>query len=234
MIILGIDPGLQVCGYAAVEVSNGGEKLLEAGVFRTNEELELGERLSQIAQDCQSLLEKFGPDVVSVEELYSHYQNERNAVERLMTSEPTSDAWRMAVTEGQSINIRRRLAARVLGYAVFMNEDETPLRVYGEFSSLDDKWISPLLARVQNKELFAASSFETGNDATGSLCAVSGRFATLLVLFSTEPARVQTQSLEDLHTHFEQANDRVLSRWANPDLTLSVSDLVFPYAAAFE
>ena len=80
MIILGIDPGLQVCGYAAVEVSNGGEKLLEAGVFRTNEELELGERLSQIAQDCQSLLEKFGPDVVSVEELYSHYKHPKTAI----------------------------------------------------------------------------------------------------------------------------------------------------------
>ena len=80
MMILGIDPGLQVCGYAAVEATCGGEKLLEAGVFRTDEELPLAERLSQIARDCQSLLEKFGPDVVSVEELYSHYKHPKTAI----------------------------------------------------------------------------------------------------------------------------------------------------------
>lgn len=193
--------------------------------------------LNRVRAKLDKLVEDFAKGRVNrgqFEELYSHYQNERNAVERLMTSGPTSDAWRMAVTEGQSINIRRRLAARVLGYAVFVSEDETPLRVYGEFASLDDKWVSPLLARVQNNELFAAGSFETGTDGAGSLCAVSGRFTTLVVLFSTEPARVQMQSLEDLHTHFEQANHRVLSRWAKPDATFSVADLVFPYAAAFE
>ena len=80
MMILGIDPGLQVCGYAAVEAAGGGEKLLEAGVFRTDEELPLAERLSQIARDYQSLLEKFGPDVVSVEELYSHYKHPKTAI----------------------------------------------------------------------------------------------------------------------------------------------------------
>jgi crossover junction endodeoxyribonuclease RuvC len=80
MIILGIDPGLQVCGYAAVKASNGGEKLLEAGVFRTDGELPLAERLSQIAKDIQSLLKKFTPDVVAVEELYSHYKHPKTAI----------------------------------------------------------------------------------------------------------------------------------------------------------
>jgi len=80
MIILGIDPGLQVCGYAAVKVTNGGEKLLEGGVFRTDEQLPLAERLSQIAEDCQSLLKKFSPDVVAVEELYSHYKHPKTAI----------------------------------------------------------------------------------------------------------------------------------------------------------
>jgi hypothetical protein len=165
------------------------------------------------------------------EELYAHYQSERSAVERLMTSQPSGDAWRMAVTEGQSINIRRRLAARVLGYAVFTNADETPLRVYGEFATLDDKWVSPLLTKVQTNNLFVVGSFDTGSDEATSLCAVSGQFSTLLVLFSTEPARIQLQSLEDLHCHFEQANYRFLSR---KDAQVRINDLVFPYAAAFE
>jgi hypothetical protein len=193
--------------------------------------------LNRVRAKLDKLVEDFSDGRVNraqFEELYSHYQKERNAVERLMASGPTSDAWRMAVTEGQSINIRRRLAARVLGYAVFANEDQTPLRVYGEFASLDEKWIAPLLTRVRNDNLFAVDSFQTGTNGATSLCAVSGQFTTLLVLFSTEPARVQMQLLEDLHSHFEQANQRVLSRWSKTGSAFGVIDLVFPYAAAFE
>jgi len=80
MIILGIDPGLQVCGYAAVEAGSGREKLLEAGVFCTDKEKRLEERLRQIAADTRLILQKFGPDIVAVEELYSHYKHPKTAV----------------------------------------------------------------------------------------------------------------------------------------------------------
>jgi len=80
MIILGVDPGLQVCGYAAVEVNPEGEELIEAGVIRTDESAGLAGRLNQIADDIASLLEKFGPDVVAVEELYSHYKHPKTAI----------------------------------------------------------------------------------------------------------------------------------------------------------
>jgi hypothetical protein len=165
------------------------------------------------------------------EELYSHYQKERKAIETLLTSRPSSNAWRMAVTEGHSRIIRRRLAARVLGYAVYANHDETALRVHGEFASLDRKWVSPLLSRINRAsiKLYSVGSFETGGKEATFLCAVVGEFATLLVLFTTEPARVQIESLEDLHTHFERANYGCLSRGQ-----YGIDDLVFPYAAAFE
>jgi crossover junction endodeoxyribonuclease RuvC len=80
MIILGVDPGLQLCGYAVVESGRGEEKLLEADVCRTDNGLELAERLNQIAEDCKALLEKFRPDVVAVEELYSHYKHPKTAI----------------------------------------------------------------------------------------------------------------------------------------------------------
>ena len=32
MRILGIDPGLQVCGYACLDAERGAEKLIEAGI----------------------------------------------------------------------------------------------------------------------------------------------------------------------------------------------------------
>ena len=80
MRILGIDPGLQVCGYASLEVDSGEEKLIEAGVIRTERSEPLHEKLNRIAEDIQSLLAGFGPDIVAVEELYSHYAHPRTAI----------------------------------------------------------------------------------------------------------------------------------------------------------
>ncbi len=80
MRILGIDPGLQVCGYACLEIGENGEKLLEAGVCRTSSRLPIEAKLNQIAGDIQSLLTKFSLDIVAVEELYSHYAHPKTAI----------------------------------------------------------------------------------------------------------------------------------------------------------
>jgi len=80
MRILGIDPGLQVCGYACLEAGGDKEMLIEAGVIRTGTGSAIEQKLNRIAEDTQSLLENFKPDVVAVEELYSHYAHPRTAI----------------------------------------------------------------------------------------------------------------------------------------------------------
>jgi crossover junction endodeoxyribonuclease RuvC len=80
MRILGIDPGLGTCGYACLEADAAGEKLIEAGVFRTDDKLAIEERLNQIGADAHSVLEKFRPEVVAVEQLYSHYTHPKTAI----------------------------------------------------------------------------------------------------------------------------------------------------------
>ena len=80
MRILGIDPGLQVCGYAVIEANSGQEEFIEAGVFRTDGSVSLERRLAQIAEDTNSILEKFAPGIVAVEELYSHYKHPKTAI----------------------------------------------------------------------------------------------------------------------------------------------------------
>ena len=80
MRILGIDPGLQVCGYAVIEANSGQEELIEAGVFRTDGSMSLDHRLTQIAEDTNSILEKFTPGIVAVEQLYSHYRHPKTAI----------------------------------------------------------------------------------------------------------------------------------------------------------
>lgn len=76
MKILGIDPGLQVCGYAVVD----GDSLIEAGAIRTNPKAPIEVKLKQIAEDIDSLLKKFKPEAVAVEELYSHYAHPKTAI----------------------------------------------------------------------------------------------------------------------------------------------------------
>ncbi len=80
MRILGIDPGLQVCGYAVVEVVGYKENLVEAGVLRIDSDAPLCKRLNQIAEDIGVLLETFSPDILAVEELYSHYAHPKTAI----------------------------------------------------------------------------------------------------------------------------------------------------------
>jgi len=80
MRILGIDPGLHICGYACLQTGQGKDCLVEAGVFRTTESAPIEKRLNQIADDLDSLLEKLKPDVVAVEQLYSHYEHPRTAI----------------------------------------------------------------------------------------------------------------------------------------------------------
>ena len=80
MILLGIDPGLQVCGYAVVKKELLRCTLLEAGVFRTTGKAPLEERLQQIATDIQTVLAAYEPEVVAVEQLYAHYAHPRTAI----------------------------------------------------------------------------------------------------------------------------------------------------------
>ena len=80
MRILGIDPGLQVCGYACLEADRGKDTLIEAGIFRTAGNSAIESKLNRIAADMESLLGRFSPDIVAVEELYSHYAHPRTAI----------------------------------------------------------------------------------------------------------------------------------------------------------
>jgi crossover junction endodeoxyribonuclease RuvC len=54
--------------------------LTEAGVLRTNSNSTIEKKLNQISEDTKMLLEKFRPEIVAVEQLYSHYAHPRTAI----------------------------------------------------------------------------------------------------------------------------------------------------------
>ena len=80
MRILGVDPGLRICGYAVVECAGGREELVEAGVVQTDEKLAIEKRLNQIAVDFEAILAGFQPEIVAIEQLYSHYAHPNTAI----------------------------------------------------------------------------------------------------------------------------------------------------------
>jgi len=80
MKVIGVDPGLQVSGYAVVEQNRDEVKIIDAGVIRADTRLALGKRLRQIYQDILAILQENQPELMAVEELYAHYKHPRTAI----------------------------------------------------------------------------------------------------------------------------------------------------------
>ncbi len=81
MRLLGIDPGLDAVGYGLIDLGNGGDpSLVEAGLIRTRDKDPLSNRLGIVAQQLQQLLNQHRPDLMVVEDLYSHYEHPKTAV----------------------------------------------------------------------------------------------------------------------------------------------------------
>lgn len=79
-VVLGIDPGLRITGYALVSCNGSSVELLEAGTLKTVDGDALENRLKTIYEGLEDVISEFRPDAVSVERLYSHYKHPQTAV----------------------------------------------------------------------------------------------------------------------------------------------------------
>ncbi len=70
--ILGIDPGLRITGYGAIDANGSSLRVVEAGVIRVPPDLPLATRLHRLHLDLMTVLEDLKPDLMSVEALFSH------------------------------------------------------------------------------------------------------------------------------------------------------------------
>lgn len=70
MIILGIDPGTATVGFGLIRVVNNNYEYITCGVISTPPVLNDEERLLIISEDLCSLLEKYKPDLVGMEDLF--------------------------------------------------------------------------------------------------------------------------------------------------------------------
>lgn len=70
MIIMGIDPGLAIVGFGVIEKTRQGIKVIDYGVINTSKDHTLPERLVEIYQGMNALIEKYKPDHIAMEELF--------------------------------------------------------------------------------------------------------------------------------------------------------------------
>lgn len=82
MLILGIDPGINVTGYALIEKRSGSSvlKLREGGVIRGKSEKTLPARIHEIYRNLMEILDENQPSAMALEEVYSHYERPKTAI----------------------------------------------------------------------------------------------------------------------------------------------------------
>jgi crossover junction endodeoxyribonuclease RuvC len=79
--VLGIDPGLNVTGYAVVGPCPRGFYVVEAGVIRTRATGKtMGERLELIHRGVLEVLDAFPASAVALEQVHSHPRHPRTAI----------------------------------------------------------------------------------------------------------------------------------------------------------
>jgi crossover junction endodeoxyribonuclease RuvC len=78
--ILGVDPGLHITGYGVLEAVGGRLRLCEAGVVRGRTTGNLAVRLESIYAGIADVIASLRPDMMALEELYSHYKRPRTAI----------------------------------------------------------------------------------------------------------------------------------------------------------
>jgi crossover junction endodeoxyribonuclease RuvC len=67
MFVYGLDPGLSRCGYCVLDARGRDPHAVALGVFRTEPQLPVPERLAELLVDFRSLLAEFPPYSVAVE-----------------------------------------------------------------------------------------------------------------------------------------------------------------------
>jgi crossover junction endodeoxyribonuclease RuvC len=81
--ILGVDPGLQITGYAVVEIGPHAPRVCEAGVIRSasgRTTPDMAERVLAVYNGIVEVMDQFRPQALAIEQLYAHYQHPVTAI----------------------------------------------------------------------------------------------------------------------------------------------------------
>mgnify|MGYP001618662659 FL=1 len=187
------------------------------------------EYLERLQTKLSRLAEDFAEGTINraqFQKLFEHYQREKKSIEDLLgAADAGDDSFKQAMTEGQSVIIRKQNVSRAQGYAIYENDSGLTVTTLGKFD-LDAAQVIPMLSsfRAATPEIFGAGMRSTAIEGGRWLCFVPGQYTTMLALFNTEPAPKQLSYIEGLHRLFEKANRHRLVK--SP---INADGLLFPH-----
>ena len=79
MKILGIDPGMAIVGYSIIDFDGDKVSLLNSGSIKTLKTRSESQRLLEIFEDMTTIIEKYKPDIASVEKLF-FFKNQKTVM----------------------------------------------------------------------------------------------------------------------------------------------------------
>lgn len=79
-VYIGVDPGLGITGYGVLERNDDLITLREAGFIRTNRKAPMEDRIAEIYNGLNAIISEFKPEIVLIEDLYSHYRHPKTAI----------------------------------------------------------------------------------------------------------------------------------------------------------
>lgn len=77
---LGIDPGLNRTGYALLERTAAGPRLVEGGIIGSTPSHSLAKRVHEIGDGLRDVLREFRPEAMAIEQVFSHAGHPKTAV----------------------------------------------------------------------------------------------------------------------------------------------------------
>ena len=80
MLVLGVDPGLNATGYGLITFQAGRFQLVEGGVIRSRQADPMERRVGDIFSGILEIIDEFHPDIMAMEEIYSHIKHPKTAV----------------------------------------------------------------------------------------------------------------------------------------------------------
>jgi len=79
-VYIGIDPGLGITGYGILEKAGKEIIIREAGFIRTDRKASMESRIAEIYHGINEVITEFKPELVIIEDLYSHYRHPKTAI----------------------------------------------------------------------------------------------------------------------------------------------------------
>ncbi len=79
MRILGLDPGIAIVGYSVIDAVDGVYSLVASGSIQTDKNKNDAQRLFEISQDLQEIINVHKPDCAAVEKLY-FFKNQKTVI----------------------------------------------------------------------------------------------------------------------------------------------------------